>query len=144
MFRNIFNFSRIPKVLHNKHYLQTLSLPSRLGSEPGVDFNSDNWVNKVKLNKQNVSLDVIEYTKHKVWLKEANGFDDACKLLHNERYVSFIFKYSKYINDNSVRKISDGVRWINVEGRNTDLMKELALKFKLHPLSIEDALYGDR
>ena len=56
----------------------------------------------------------------------------------------FYLNIQNIFNDNSLRKISDGVRWINVEGRNTDLMKELALKFKLHPLSIEDALYGDR
>ncbi|CAH1763078.1 7587_t:CDS:2, partial [Entrophospora sp. SA101] len=32
------------------------------------------------------------------------------------------------------------VRWINVDGISWDVIKTLALKFDLHPLSIEDAL----
>ncbi|CAH1763439.1 2342_t:CDS:2 [Entrophospora sp. SA101] len=36
------------------------------------------------------------------------------------------------------------VRWINVNGISWDVIKTLALKFDLHPLSIEDALQNTR
>lgn len=102
----------------------SLRKPFRIGTDQGVNFQQLDWHNKIKQEISHVSTDIMEYTKDNLSIREADGFEESRKLVHEQRQL-------------------DGVRWVNVEGRNLHLLRELALKYQLHPLSIEDTIYGD-
>lgn len=123
----IFNY-KLFRLINQRNSRQFLTLRNfnRIGKDQGVNLVKSDFKDFDK-NNSNVSTDVIEYTRTKLSLKEADGFEKSKDLL----------KQQKEFSD------AETTRWINVEGRNIPLLREIALKFNLHPLSIEDVIFGN-
>lgn len=123
----IFNY-KLFRLINQRNSRQFLTLRNfnRIGKDQGVNFVKSDFKDFDKDN-YNVSTDVIEYTSTKLSLKEADGFERSRDLLRQQKEFSD----------------AETTRWINVEGRNIQLLREIALKFNLHPLSIEDVIFGN-
>ncbi|KAG9078295.1 hypothetical protein FS749_009724 [Ceratobasidium sp. UAMH 11750] len=48
----------------------------------------------------------------------------------------------RWLGDNFPQRRSNEVRWINIGGISWDVIKALAIRYNLHPLSIEDVMAG--
>ncbi|KAG8743374.1 hypothetical protein FRC10_012178 [Ceratobasidium sp. 414] len=50
----------------------------------------------------------------------------------------------RWLGDNFPQRRSNEVRWINIGGVSWDVIKALAIRYNLHPLSVEDIMAGTR
>ncbi|QRV73044.1 CorA-like magnesium transporter protein [Ceratobasidium sp. AG-Ba] len=50
----------------------------------------------------------------------------------------------RWLGDNFPQRRSNEIRWINIGGISWDVIKALAIRYDLHPLSIEDVMTGTR
>nr|CAG8481088.1 5021_t:CDS:10 [Entrophospora candida]CAG8517132.1 12617_t:CDS:10 [Entrophospora candida] len=105
-----------------------------------VDFDENNLLDVDEVSETGSSRSRLKAIAKKIIA--------ARRLLTGEiNFTKFIhFPCSIFISDFSEgflekdRPDKTKVRWINVDGISWDVIKTLALKFDLHPLSIEDAL----
>ncbi|KIM32024.1 hypothetical protein M408DRAFT_327383 [Serendipita vermifera MAFF 305830] len=114
------------KVVDNKGSVDTLVEPIHRvpGSEPGVDPRRESVKRAYAYIHEACEIEVIDYCAEHVKFRQ---FD-------NDSFLEFL--------KTTDRKPPMKVRWINIAGISWDIISELALKYQLHPLSIEDILHS--
>ncbi|KAI9445373.1 hypothetical protein H4582DRAFT_1915008 [Lactarius indigo] len=97
-----------------------------LGAEPGVDPRRHSAFATFGNIRQKCLIDIIDYSS----LRCSSG-----RMTNNE-FVEFLKNREASAPEPWVK-----VRWINVGGISWDVISALALKYDMHPLSIEDLLH---
>jgi len=108
------------------HRTSTMMFRGRLGAEPGVDPRRHSAFAQYGHVRERCVIDVVDYSSIRcsVGRMTNKGFVD---FLENDRA--------------SAREPWVKVRWINIGGVSWDVISALALKYELHPLSVEDILH---
>ncbi|KAI9513096.1 hypothetical protein F5148DRAFT_466834 [Russula earlei] len=102
------------------------TLRGRRGAEPGVDPRSHSAFAAYGQVHQRCVIDIIDYSS----ARYSSG------RMTNKGFIEFLQ------NDQaSAREPWAKVRWINIGGISWDVISALALKYDLHPLSVEDVLH---
>ncbi|KAJ3556343.1 hypothetical protein NM688_g2080 [Phlebia brevispora] len=96
-----------------------------IGGEPGVDPRRAAVQLAYEHIQQECLIEIVDYSSVR----------HTSRRMNNEDFVNFI-QDAKL----SVRDAWAKVRWINVGGLSWDIISALAIKYDLHPLSIEDIL----
>ncbi|KAG8813777.1 hypothetical protein FRC17_001431 [Serendipita sp. 399] len=94
------------------------------GSEPGLDPRREAIHRAYAHIKEECEIEVIDYGAQNIKFRQYKNADFLDFLAKSDRTPSF------------------KVRWINVAGISWDIISALALKYQLHPLSIEDILHS--
>lgn len=94
------------------------------GSEPGIDPRRESVKRAYAYIHEACEVEVIDYCSEHVKFRQFG----------NESFLEFL--------KTTERKPPMKVRWINIAGISWDIISELALKYQLHPLSIEDILHS--
>ncbi|KAG8768671.1 hypothetical protein FRC12_005444 [Ceratobasidium sp. 428] len=98
------------------------------GTEPGADPRKSSTVEMYGHIKANCKIEIAEYGPSK---SRFTTFD-------NKGFIDWLDKPAA----TAKREIWNKVRWINISGVSYDVISAAALKYELHPLSIEDILHG--
>jgi magnesium transporter len=97
-----------------KYFNQNQSVP---GAAPGIEHNE---IHNLQGGSGEISISCIDYSADQVSFQEINNLEDFLALHRPEWTI---------------------VRWINVNGlSDMHIMNDLATKYNLHPLAIEDIL----
>ncbi|KAI9454908.1 hypothetical protein BJY52DRAFT_1427217 [Lactarius psammicola] len=97
-----------------------------LGAEPGIDPRRHSAFATFGNIRQKCLIDIIDYSS----LRCSSG------RMTNREFVEFLRNREASAPEPWVK-----VRWINVGGISWDVISALALKYDMHPLSIEDLLH---
>ncbi|KAF8607725.1 hypothetical protein BDV93DRAFT_519744 [Ceratobasidium sp. AG-I] len=98
------------------------------GTEPGADPRRSATVEMYGHIKADCKIEISEYGPSKARFASFN----------NQQFVEWVNKPAA----TAKREIWNKVRWINIAGVSWDVISALALRYDLHPLSIEDVLHG--
>ncbi|KAI0271450.1 hypothetical protein BC834DRAFT_859558 [Gloeopeniophorella convolvens] len=108
------------------HRTSTAILRGGLGAEPGIDPRRHSAYATYGNIRQKCLIDIVDYSS----IRSSFG------RMTNAEFVNFLE------NDQaSAREPWVKVRWINVGGISWDVISALALKYDMHPLSVEDLLH---
>ncbi|KAG8743373.1 hypothetical protein FRC10_012177 [Ceratobasidium sp. 414] len=101
------------------------------GTEPGADprkSSTAEMYGHIKASPANCQIEISEYGPSKA---RFTTFD-------NKGFIDWVNKPAA----TAKREIWNKVRWINIAGVSYDVISAMALRYELHPLSIEDVLHG--
>jgi len=98
------------------------------GTEPGADPRKSTTAEIYGHIQANCKIEISEYGPSRARFNTYN----------NKEFIEWVNKPSA----TAKREIWNKVRWINIAGVSYDVISALALRYDLHPLSIEDVLHG--
>ncbi|CAG7853903.1 SubName: Full=Related to Mg2 transporter protein, CorA-like {ECO:0000313/EMBL:CCA67920.1} [Serendipita indica DSM 11827] len=119
-------FGRDIQAIEAQHSSETLVEPfvRAPGAEPGLDPRRESTNRAYAHIKEDCEIEVVDYSEDRVRFQQ----------FHNESFIAFLRGCD--------RQPPMKVRWINIAGISWDVISALALKYQLHPLSIEDIMHS--
>ncbi|KAH7911591.1 hypothetical protein BJ138DRAFT_1062811 [Hygrophoropsis aurantiaca] len=116
----------VRKIIHMHRTSTILSSRTLVGAEPGVDPRRQSAFLQYGHLRQNSVIELADYST----LRASFG------RMTNREFVQLLTDKNAGDRESWVK-----VRWINVCGISWDVISELAIKYDLHPLALEDVLH---